>query len=156
MAFKFNPFSGVFDIVAKLSTAALNIFTASQTFRPTGNGAAIKLQSDAGALARDQWEIRVVSDGSPTGVRKLQIYNTLRDVVFEIATFTGSTFVEGAHFKTSITAGDDGFVSALVFYVDSRNGNIFMWDGAALRQIKIGSNNTGPGGVGRALYIDNA
>lgn len=38
------------------------------------------------------------------------------------------------------------------------NTRFLLWDvdGGALRRVKSGANGTGPGGVGRALYIDNA
>ena len=58
-------------------------------------------------------------------------------------------------FVVRTSAGDD----VLKMDTDDTAGNtrmlIYDVDSGSLERVKVGSNNSGPGGSGRALYIDN-
>lgn len=67
----------------------------------------------------------------------------------------------GAAGSGGAAAGSDGAFRVLdasgnILWATYQAGTSHLWDGAALREIKIGANGTGPGGVGRAIYLDNA
>lgn len=54
-------------------------------------------------------------------------------------------FDAGGGFRGSISTPNTGETSLSLYDADS----------ASVTRVKVGANNTGPGGVGRALYVDN-
>jgi len=71
-----------------------------------------------------------------TTTSEIRIDDTASEIIF------APGFFDSAKFDMDNTAGNTRF---LMYDVDS----------ASIRRVKVGADNTGPGGAGRALYLDN-